>query len=551
MLWRKNMNTNRRYARLLLTTVFASSVLLGQNVHAASHTGDKDKLGTVQFPTSCSAESQPMLEKGLALLHHMTYVGARATFEDVANNEPDCAMAYWGVAMSVIHPLWSDPPDKDEFSKGQAMLELAKSKGKKTPHELAYIEAVERYYFQGRKTKETTNLIAFEKGWQKVHEAFPDDPEATAFYALAHLATASPEDKSYVKQKKAGKTAATVLDMIPAHPGAHHYIIHAYDYPELAHKALDVARKYSDIAPSIPHALHMPTHIFTRLGLWEESISMNIRSAEAAKQHPTGDKLSLHYLHALDYLAYSYLQQAQDKKAQEVVETILALNAPLQPHVASAYTLAAVPARYALERQQWTIAAQLKPRTPSSYPWDNYPSMEAITHFANALGAARTGDKKGAEKALERLSELHAQAEKSSVYWAKQVEIQRLCALAWHFFHQDKHDQALLTMQNAADMEATTEKHPVTPGEILPARELLADMLLEMKKYQQALVEYETALSRSKNRFNSIYGGARSAELAGDKDKAKHYYQMLVDVAGIGDADRPRLQYAKDFLAGN
>ncbi len=543
------MNTNNRHGRLLVAAVFASAALLGQHVRAASHAGDKDKLGTVHFPTSCSAESQPMLEKGLALLHHMTYGSARATFEDVVNNEPDCAMAYWGVAMSLIHPLWSDPPGKDDFAKGQAMLQLAKSKGKKTPRELAYIEAVERYYSQGRKTKETDNLVAFEKGWKKVHETFTDDPEATAFYALAHLATASPEDKSYVKQKKTGETAAAVLKRYPKHPGAHHYIIHAYDYPELAHKALDVARKYGYIAPSIPHALHMPTHIFTRLGLWEESIAMNSRSAEAARLHPAGDKVSLHYLHALDYLAYAYLQQGQDRKAQEVVETTLALNVPLQPHVATAYTLAAVPARYALERQQWAIAANLKPRIPSSYPWDNYPSMEAITHFANALGAARAGDKKGAEKALKRLSELHAQAEKSSAYWAKQVEIQRLSALAWHLFNQGKHEQALLTMQNAADMEAITEKHPVTPGEILPARELLGDMLLELKKYQQALTEYETALIRSKNRFNSIYGSARSAELAGDKDKAKHYYQKLVDVAGAGDADRPRLQHAKDFLA--
>ncbi|MDV5169221.1 hypothetical protein [Photobacterium rosenbergii] len=276
---------------------------------------------------------------------------------------------------------------------------------------------------------------------------------------------------------------------------------------------------------------------------------MNIRSAEAAKKHPAGDKLSLHYLHAFDYLAYSYLQQAQDAKALEVVETIQGLDSPIQPHVASAYTLAAVPARYALERQQWSTAAELVPKTPSSYPWDNYPAMEAITHFANALGAARTGDKQGAEDALKRLGELKAQAEQNSAYWGKQVEIQRLSALAWHQFQQGDREQALQTMQSAADLEATTEKHPVTPGEIIPARELLADMLWEMEMYQQALDEYAIALIRSKNRFNSLYGAARSAEMAGDKDKAEQYYQMLVDVAGEGDADRLRLQQAKEFLA--
>ncbi|WP_211318337.1 tetratricopeptide repeat protein [Photobacterium sanctipauli] len=543
------MSMNSRHGLRLMAAIFISSTFLGQSAHATKHSDDKDKLGTVQFPTSCNSDSQPKLEKGLALLHHMTYVGAQATFEDVIKSDPDCAMAYWGVAMSMIHPLWSDPPDQDEFAKGQAMLELAASKGDKTPRELAYIEAVESYYAQGRNTKEAANLAAFEQGWKKVMESFPDDPEATAFYALAHLATASPDDKSYVIQKKAGETAATVLEKIPEHPGGHHYIIHAYDYPELAPKALDVARSYGDIAPSIPHALHMPTHIFTRLGLWPESITMNIRSAEAAKNHPAGDKLSLHYLHAFDYLAYSYLQQAQDAKALEVVETIQGLDAPIQPHVASAYTLAAVPARYALERQQWSAAAELVPKTPSSYPWDNYPAMEAITHFANALGAARAGDKQGAEKALKRLGELKTQAEQSSAYWGKQVEIQRLSALAWHQFQQGDHEQALQTMQSAADLEATTEKHPVTPGEIIPARELLADMLWEMEMYQQALDEYVIALIRSKNRFNSLYGAARSAEMAGDKDKAGQYYQMLIDVAGEGDADRLRLQQAKEFLA--
>ncbi|WP_201797846.1 tetratricopeptide repeat protein [Photobacterium rosenbergii] len=543
------MSMNSRHGLRLMAAIFISSAFLGQSAYAANHSGDKDKLGTVQFPTSCNSDSQPKLEKGLALLHHMTYVGAQATFEEVIKSDPDCAMAYWGVAMSMIHPLWSDPPDEDEFAKGQAMLELAASKGEKTPRELAYIAAVESYYAQGRNTKEAANLTAFEQGWKKVMESFPDDPEATAFYALAHLATASPDDKSYVIQKKAGETAATVLEKIPEHPGGHHYIIHAYDYPELAPKALDVARSYGDIAPSIPHALHMPTHIFTRLGLWPESITMNIRSAEAAKNHPAGDMLSLHYLHAFDYLAYSYLQQAQDAKALEVVETIQGLDAPIQPHVASAYTLAAVPARYALERQQWSAAAEIVPKTPSSYPWDNYPAMEAITHFANALGAARTGDKQGAEKSLKRLSELKAQAEESSAYWAKQVEIQRLSALAWHQFHQGEREQALQTMQSAADLEATTEKHPVTPGEIIPARELLADMLWEMEMYQQALDEYVIALIRSKNRFNSLYGAARSAEMAGDKDKAGQYYQMLIDVAGEGDADRMRLKQAKEFIA--
>lgn len=543
------MKTNSRHGWLLVAAIFSYPTLLSQSIHAATQDTDQSRLGKVEFPTSCNEESQPMLEQGLALLHHMTYVKARSTFEAVIEKEPDCAMAYWGVAMSIVHPLWSDPPNEENFAKGLTMIEKAKVKGTKTKRELAYIKAIDNYYSQGRKEKETDNLVAFEQGWAKVHDAFPSDPEATAFYALSLLGTASPADKSYGNQRKAGETAATVLTKIPTHPGGHHYIIHAYDYPELAEKALEVARSYGEIAPSIPHALHMPTHIFTRLGLWDESITMNIRSAEAAKQHPAGNKVSLHYLHALDYLTYSYLQKAQDKKALAVVEETLALSDPLQPHAASAYTLAAVPARYVLERQQWAEAANLEPRKPDSYPWDKFPAMEAVTHFAIALGAAQTGDKQKAEKAIAKLVELKTQTEKSSTYWAKQVEIQRLSALAWLQFNQGEHNQALLTMQSAADLEATTEKHPVTPGEILPARELLGDMLLEMEKYQQATVQYEAALNRSKNRFNSLYGAAKSAELAGDKAKAKQYYQMLVDIAEAEEADRPQLQQATTFLA--
>ena len=543
------MKTNSRHGWLLVAAIFSYPTLLSQSVHAATQETDPGRLGKVDFPTSCNEENQPMLDQGLALLHHMTYVKARSTFEAVIEKDPDCAMAYWGVAMSIVHPLWSDPPNEENFAKGLEMVEKAKVKGTKTKREVAYIQAINSYYAQGRKEKETDNLIAFEQGWAKVHDAFPSDPEATAFYALSLLGTASPADKSYVKQKKAGETAATILAKNPKHPGAHHYIIHAYDYPELAEKALDVARSYGEIAPSIPHALHMPTHIFTRLGLWDESITMNIRSAAAAKLHPAGDKLSLHYLHALDYVAYSYLQKAQDKKALAVVEETLAISEPIQPHAASAYTLAAVPARYALERQQWTEAAKLEPRQPASYPWDKFPAMEAVTHFAIALGAAQTGDVPKAEKAIARLGELKTQTEKSSAYWAKQVEIQRLSALAWLQYYQGQQNQALLTMQSAADLEATTEKHPVTPGEVLPARELLADMLFAMKKYPQAIGEYETALKRSKNRFNSLYGAAKSAELTGDKDKAKQYYQMLVDVAEVEEADRPQLQQATTYLA--
>jgi tetratricopeptide (TPR) repeat protein len=488
------------------------------------------------------------MERGVALLHHMTYEGARAAFAAATEADPDCAMSYWGQAMTFIHPLWSDPPSEGDFKRGQALVNEAKTRGQKTDRERAYIAAVETYYAEGWNRDETANLAGFEKGWEKVYRQFPKDMEAACFYALAHMATADPADKTYAKQKRAGAIAERVRAQIPDHPGAHHYIIHAYDYPALAEKALPAARSYGKIAPEVPHALHMPTHIFTRLGFWQESITMNKRSAVAALKHPVGDAISLHYLHALDYLAYAYVQRAEDQKAKRVLDTLMALEGPFQPHTASAYTLAVVPARLALERQEWADAASLVPRAPSNYPWDKYPAMEAITHFARALGAARSGNRKAARQGIDKLAVLRERAAGTSAYWGKQIEIQLLSAMAWLAFQEGKQEEALNIMRRAAELETSTEKHPVTPGEVLPARELLADMLLEMGRHKEAQTEYEAALERSANRFNSLYGAGRAAELAGHKKKATTYYRKLFEVAAQADMERPRLQHARRFL---
>ncbi|MFP4316150.1 MAG: tetratricopeptide repeat protein [Desulfovibrionales bacterium] len=506
-----------------------------------------EQLGTVVFPVSCNGPAAAHAKRGLALMHHMTYEGARKSFKAAVESDPDCAMGYWGQAMSFIHPLWSDPPEEDEFQQGQALLEKAREQGRTTAWEQAYIEAAQSYYDQGMDTSEEDNLSAFEEGWQRVHEQFPDDPEAAVFYALAHLSTADPDDKSYVHQKRAAAIAREVMKQVPDHPGAHHYTIHAYDYPPLAEKALDVSRSYARIAPEVPHAMHMPSHIFTRLGLWQESIAMNRQSAEAALQHPAGNMISLHYPHALDYLAYAYLQRAEDAKAKGVLERLRAIEEPVQPHGTSAYTLAAVPARYFLERQEWAEAAALQPRKPAEYPWDDFPAMEAITHFAKAYGAARIKDEQSARQALDALTALRKEAAKSSAYWAKQVDIQKQAAEAWLVYEQGDPKQGLEMMRRAADLEATTEKHPITPGEILPASELLADMLLDEGQYQEAEKAYRTALERSPNRFNSLYGAGRAAELAGHKDDAALFYSKLVNVTA-DDATRERLSHARKYL---
>jgi tetratricopeptide (TPR) repeat protein len=548
------------YGMILVLGAFLIVPVLIQNIRHSSPVAEAseiqkdtygDQLGTVQFPMSCSDAAKPLVERGVALLHHMTYDGAKASFTAATRADPDCAMGYWGQAMTYIHPLWSDAPSKEDFERGLALVGEAMDRGQKTDRENAYIAAVGAYYEQGWNKIETANLQSFEAGWENVYRRFPQDIEAASFYALAHMATASPADKTYTKQKQAGTIAEKVLAQVSDHPGAHHYVIHAYDYPPLASKALNAAHSYGKIAPDIPHALHMPTHIFTRVGLWQESIIMNKRSAAAALKHPAGSEVSLHYPHALDYLVYAYLQQADDHKARQVMEGLLNPDGAFQTHIAASYSFTAIPARFALERQQWSEAAVLESRLPNNYPIEKFPAMEAITYFARALGAARSGNLKIANQALEKLTALNKRAEKTSAYWAKQIEIQRLSVTAWIVYREDRKSEALNIMQKAAELESLTEKHPVTPGEILPARELLADMLLDMGRYSEAQTEYETALKRSPNRFNSLYGAGLSAELGNNKSRAVLYYKKIVEITETVKTDREQLKHAKLYLSQN
>lgn len=550
------MNKLVLYALLYITSVFFTGFVLAQNeqsvaqvVHAAKTQNDTygEELGTVHFPVSCNEDARQHATRGLALLHHMTYAGAREAFIAATQADADCAMGYWGQAMSFIHPLWSDLPSESEFKQGQALVVLARDRGQKSAWEHAYIRAVAAYYAEDRKLDEKANIASFASAWREVYKQFPDDSEAASFYALTHMATASKDAQGYVKQEHAAEIAKQVLTRMPDHPGAHHYIIHAYDSPALAEKALAVARRYGEITSNVPHALHMPSHIFTRLGLWQESIVMNQRAATAALANPVDNTVSLHYLHALDYLAYAYLQRADDAKAAQVLYSMASLNIPAQIHVASAYTFAAVPARLVLERRQWIAASELELGIPHDFPWEQFPAIQAITHFARALGAAKIGNESMARKALDQLMVLQNQVEKVSESRARQIEIQRLSAQAWLIYQQDKPEQALGIMRKAAEMEAESEKNPVTPGAILPAGELLADMYLALGKYQQAQAAYLSKLARSPNRFNSLYGVARSAELAGDHNKAKLYYKKLVDVTA-GDSVREELLQAKAYL---
>ena len=498
---------------------------------------DGGSLGSVAFTVSCSDDATTSMRQGLALLHHMTFTEAAGVFEATAEQEPDCALAYWGVAMSYLHPLWPDVPSDGQLEQGWDLLQQARAAGLKTPREEGYVTALEAYYRDAADRGEPARLASYAQAWDQVRTENPGDTEATLFAALSLIATTPGSDDAMAKLEAGGAMAESVLAQIPDHPGALHYIIHSYDVPPLAEKALPVARTYGRVAPENAHALHMTSHIFTRVGSWEESIDYNVRSAAAALKEPINGATSMHHLHAVDYLAYAYLQTGQDDRAEEVLDHLVGLEGPIHDHAASAYAFAAVEARIALERQDWPRAATVEPRWPSTVNWDSYPHLEAIPVFARALGAAHIGDIEAAERSIVRLGELRAQADAlpGAYDWGTQVEIQEVAARAWVAYADGRTEEALELMTEAAALEGTTIKNPVTPGEVLPANELLGDLLLDLGRHAEARAAYETALTRSPNRLNSLEGARQAAELAGDAEAAAEYRRQLEAVVAEED----------------
>ncbi len=513
-------------------------------------TDDGKSLGTVTVASTCDEAAQEDLRRGLALLHNMTYSKAAAAFETAAETDPECALAHWGIAMTYVHPLWPDVVPADKLAAGMDRLETARAAAHRSAGDDAYIAALAAYYGDGEGLSESERLEAFSNAWEQAHEQLPEDPEATLFYALSILATASPSDKTYSKQRQGGALAEEVLASQPNHPGAHHYLIHAYDFPPLAEQALPAARNYGKVSPENSHALHMASHIFTRRGLWPESIEFNRRAERAARERLASGAISMHRLHAFDYLAYAHLQRAEDDAAAEVLAEMEALEPPFQSHAGTVYSFAAVPARIVLERHDWTAAAELPSRWPEDLDWDKFPHLEAISIFANGLGAARTGDEAAAEAAIAHLAELEdgAAALPGAYDWAIQVAIQRTGVEAWLARERGETDKALELMAAAAEMEASTEKNPVTPGEVLPARELYGDMLLAEERYQEALAEYEGALARSPNRLNSLYGAAQAAEGAGDLETAAGFYAQLLEIAPEPTGEHPGIERAREVV---
>lgn len=504
-----------------------------------------EKLGTIDFPVSCDAAAQKEFRRAVALLHSFWYDEAEKAFLKVAAADPTCAMAHWGVAMAQYHPIWA-PPSAGELEKGRTAVERAKALAAKTPREVAYVAAAEAFFKDSATADHRTRAAAYEQAMERVHRENPGDEEAAIFYALALLGTAPPSDRTYANQNKAGEILNQVLPRRKDHPGVAHYLIHSFDYPPLAHHALAAARSYSKIAESSPHALHMPSHIFVRLGMWDDSIRSNTDSAEAARAHrvkvlPGGS--SFDELHALDYLAYAYLQQGRDDEARGILGRVRGVGPLDNEQFAAAYALAAVPARDALERRRWADAAVLEV-SPATFPWAKFPYAEAITHFARAIGAARTGDVARARQAVTRLEELHkAIVAAKTPYWADPVEVQRRGAAAWLAAAEGRKDEALTLMRSAADLDDATDKHPVTPGAVLPARELLGDLLVELGRPAEAVAEYKASLKVAPNRLYAFLGVATAAQAAGDRNDALAYFALARKITAGRDLARP--EFAK------
>jgi tetratricopeptide (TPR) repeat protein len=540
-------------ARISLRSALLASALAASLVPTALRAQAIGKVGEVGFPVSCSAEAQQQFTRAVALLHSFWYEEAVKAFTTVAETDPTCAMAYWGVAMSNWYPLWY-PPSEAALKAGADAVAKAQSIGAKTGRERDYIEAIAIFYRDSDKLDNRTRSVAYEKAMEQVYLRYPDDREAGLFYALALNATALPTDKTYANQEKAAKILQRVFAEQPNHPGAAHYLIHSYDSAPLADLGLPAAICYSDIAPAVPHALHMPSHIFTRVGQWQNAIASNRASVEAGQNYAAkafGPGVVWDQsLHAMDYLEYSYLQTGQDTEAKRVLDQLMSYQKATPSSLAAAYAIAAIPARYAVERQNWAEAAALS-SPPIALAWDQFPWTAPMITYARALGAAHTGDLAGAQAEIAKLqSARDALIQAKNTYWAGQVNVEVRSASAVLAQAQGRNDEALTLMRSAADLEDASDKHPVTPGSIVPARELLGDMLLDTNQAAQALVEYERSLTSAPNRFHGLAGAAAAAERAGDAAKAKLYREKVAQLATTG-SDRPELLAAKRFLTGN
>ena len=532
----------------------ASMLALANPADQPGH-GHGPQLGKLSFETTCNEKADGLVQRGLGWLHSFEYADAAETFSDAASADPSCGIAYWGVAMSYYHPLWV-PPTKAEFEKGSAAIAKARAAGARSQRETDYIAAIDTFYRDADKRDHKRRALDYSTAMEQLHRRYPGDREAAVFYALSLIAAGTMDrDPEFAKEEAAGAILNAVLAPEPNHPGVAHYLIHSFDYPPLAELALPAARRYASIAPDSPHAQHMPSHIFVRLGLWDEAIKSNLKSAAASRAYARSHGLlgeDKELLHAMDYLAYAYLQTGQDAEAQRVLDELNAIQQADPPVFSVAYAATAIPARLLLERRQWRQAASLELRdnVRKLAPLDAFKWGEAHIHLARAVGAARSGDAAGARQDLAKLKEIEqAITVPPGTYdWRTQVSIERQIAEAWLAYAEGRTDEAVKLMHAAADLDDASEKHPVTPGAILPAREQLGELLLELGRPAEGLAEYEASLKRAPKRLGGLYGAARAAKLAGDSAKASRYYAELAEVTKSSDGLRAEVKEARAYI---
>jgi tetratricopeptide (TPR) repeat protein len=549
---------------LFLAVLIGGLTAISAETSAVPEPGDLRAAGTVDFKVSCAPDARPEFLRGVALLHSFFYEEARRVFTEVAAKDPNCAMAQWGIAMTWWHPIWT-PPTHDEMRAGKAAADKAIAMKAGTHLERGFIAALNAYY--NTPDSPTTGevgqschgpvgprdrVMAYEKAMRALYDRYPNDVETQTFYALAVLAVgyANPTDTTLSNQLKAARILEKLWEKNPNHPGVAHYLIHSYDYPSLAERGLAAARSYGSIAPWVPHALHMPSHIFTRLGMWEESIAANRSSAEASRAYAAmrhREATEAEELHALDYMAYSYLQEGQDAKAKEIVDfagTVRKTNPELE--FSAAYALAAIPSRYALERNAWSEAATLPVRELPH--WSSFPSFEGLIEYSHALGRAHTDDVEGARKAIDRMRQLRDSSTDPRLdYFKRHLDLQIQAASAWVTYSEGKKDEAVNLLRRAADAEDILGKHPVSPGALVPAREQLGDLLLTLNRPKEAQQEFEAALKIYPGRFRGLYGAAHAAEQIGEKEKADHYYAKLIEQTAKADGSRSELAELREY----
>ena len=524
--------------RALAISLTVMTVAIGVPQLASTQSVDP-RLGKVHFQTSCNSTAQPHFDRAMLYQHSFWYRASQRAFEETLKADPECAIAHWGIALSLLFNPHTPPPPAN-LPMGLASLEKGKALAVKTQRERDYLDALSAMYADYEKVPHNARVENYLKAMEQLAQRYPDDDEAQIHYALTLNVGAPLSDKTYAYQLKGAGILEKINLRQPQHPGVVHYLIHLYDYPPIAERGINAARRYAQVAPDAPHALHMPSHIFTRVGYWKESIASNMASAKAAKDSKEFDE----QLHAMDYLVYAYLQRGEDSKVGSAVEEMAAVTA-INPRVrAGPYALAASPARHMIERGDWKGAAELQVR-PSQFAY-----VDAMSHFARAVGAARLGNVAAANGDITKLAELREKlATAKDLYWAEQVDIQWQVAQAWLLSAHQQHDDALKTLSAAADAEDKTEKHVVTPGVPKPARELYGDMLLERGKAAEALAAYEATLAKEPNRLGAYIGAARSAQSSGDAAKARHYYAKAVELTADAEPVRTEIAEARAFMA--